>query len=379
MSGMKNRKRMVHGFAKAAGCAVSAVLTLVLLAVIGFGSGETVAYTKEEQTNVELMDRFDKSITNRLSDAMEGVLSIEKVFWLSDDDKVAPKPNPDNYGYSTDPSSLGWLLESAQDILDGQATTFHTGIRLAPNTRVDYYLDETIFAITWKQVINGGVYTISEVKIADASQFRRFLSNGEYGSGARYLTSEMAASVNAVVATNGDYYGIRQVGCVVYNGQLMRMEGRTMDSCYIDDQGDIHLVRAGEIISEEKMEQFIEENNIRFSLSFGPILVDNGKAVKIRNPYCVGEVDTPNPLSALFPNDTRHYLLVLCNEQYPYTSTHKLWTFAANLEDLGVEKAYNLDGGRSGALIMNDEKINYIYERKITDIIYFATAYSNGD
>jgi len=256
---------------------------------------------------------------------------------------------------------------------------FSTNVKLCPGTKIRYYYDPTILVITWQEVRNNSVYSISEVKIADASQFRRFLSNGEYGSGARYLTSEMAASVNAVVATNGDYYGIRQVGCVVYNGQLMRMEGRTMDSCYIDDQGDLHLVRAGEIVSEEKMEQFIEENNIRFSLSFGPILVENGKAVKIKNPYCVGEVDTPNPRAALCQKDTRHYLLVLCNEQYPYTSTHKLWTFAENLEKLGVKTAYNLDGGRSGSLIMNDEKINYIYERKITDIIYFATAYSNGD
>jgi len=342
-------------------------------------SGKESSTTADHAVNYVVMDRYDKYITNSFSDSLEGIMSIKKVYWLSDTDIVAPEPDPACYGEVEDPKQMLPILNQAAELIEGQEMVFSTNVKLCPGTKIRYYYDPTILVITWQEVRNNSVYSISEVKIADASQFRRFLSNGEYGSGARYLTSEMAASVNAVVATNGDYYGIRQVGCVVYNGQLMRMEGRTMDSCYIDDQGDLHLVRAGEIVSEEKMEQFIEENNIRFSLSFGPILVENGKAVKIKNPYCVGEVDTPNPRAALCQKDTRHYLLVLCNEQYPYTSTHKLWTFAENLEKLGVKTAYNLDGGRSGSLIMNDEKINYIYERKITDIIYFATAYSNGD
>ena len=37
-----------------------------------------------------------------------------------------------------------------------------------------YYLDKTIFAVTWKQVVDGSVYTFSEVKIGHPSQFRRF-------------------------------------------------------------------------------------------------------------------------------------------------------------------------------------------------------------
>ena len=361
--------------AKVLACILCIALTAGGLVYIANSGNEHNAVT-ENAVNYVVMDRYDKYITNSFSDSLEGIMSIKKVYWLSDTDIVAPEPDPACYGEVEDPKLMQPILNQAAELIEGQEMVFSTDVELCPGTKIRYYYDPTILAITWQEVRNN---SISEVKIADASQFRRFLSNGEYGSGARYLTSEMAASVNAVVGVNGDYYSIRQVGAVVYNGQLMRMEGRTMDSCYIDDQGDLHLVRAGEIVTEEKMQQFIEENNIRFSLSFGPILVENGKAVKIKNPYCVGEVDTPNPRAALCQKDTRHYLVVLCNEQYPYTSTHTMWTFAANLEKLGVKTAYNLDGGRSGSLIMNDEKINFIYERKISDIIYFATAYSNGE
>ena len=43
---------------------------------------------------------------------------------------------------------------------------------------------------------------------------------------------------------------------------------------------------------------------------------------------------------------------------------------------LGVKQAYNLDGGSSSAMILNNEKINALSSRKnrpICDMIYFAT------
>ena len=83
------------------------------------------------------------------------------------------------------------------------------------NSTVKYYLDDTLLVITWQFVMDDSVYSLSEVKIADPSQFRRFLSDGKYGSGSKYLTSEMAASVNAVVAANGDYYAMRQMGTII--------------------------------------------------------------------------------------------------------------------------------------------------------------------
>ena len=51
--------------------------------------------------------------------------------------------------------------------------------------------------------------------------------------------------------------------------------------------------------------------------------------------------------------------------------------FANNLLNLGITKAYALDGGQTATIVMNDEVINsvsYGAQRKISDIIYFATA-----
>ena len=46
----------------------------------------------------------------------------------------------------------------------------------------------------------------------------------------------------------------------------------------------------------------------------------------------------------------------------------------AFLMELGVQQAYNLDGGSSTWLVLNNDKINHKSKRGIADIIYFATA-----
>ena len=50
--------------------------------------------------------------------------------------------------------------------------------------------------------------------------------------------------------------------------------GTYAETCYIDFSGDMHFTRAGEVLTTEAVQQYVDENNINFSLAFGPILVD---------------------------------------------------------------------------------------------------------
>ena len=325
-----------------------------------------------------VMDRYDKYIINSFSEALEGVMSISRVYWLSDSDLVAPEPDPACYGETSNPKDLEPVIAKAQNLLDGQELVFSTDVELAPDSVIRYYYDPSILAITWQVVIDNSIYSMSEVKISDGSQLRRFLSDGRYAAGTRYLCTEMADTVNAVVAVNGDYYDVRHIGPTVYNRQLMRMEGYRMDSCMIDGDGDLNFVRAGEIVTRSEMEQYVQREDIRFSLAFGPVIVDNGELVDFKSPYCVGEVHQPNDRAALCQKDKLHYLVVIANGPYPYEK-HLLSQFAKRVQEMGVQKAYNIDGGRSGVLVINNKKVNEVHERELSDIIYFATAISSED
>ena len=305
---------------------------------------------------------------------------VRKRYWLEDDVKVAPEPNQNYFGETTDPSELQWLLDEAKWILDGQKLHFSTDVQLFEGSKVMYYLDDSIFAITWKEVHEGSVYTFSEVKISDPSQFRRHLAGGEFGSDMQYMTTEMAESVNAVVASSGDFYRFRDFGICVYEGQVRRVEGTYAETCMIDKSGNMHFVRGGEILKTDEAQKYVDENNIWFSLCFGPILVDNYQVVE-HNWYGVGEIDEGYARAALCQMDDLHYIVATANTEGAYGDIPTVATFNKYISATGCKMAYCLDGGQTAAIVMNDQLINrpvYGTQRKISDIIYFATAVPDG-
>ena len=133
----------------AASLAVTGALLLGIMQTAGSAEAKLPA-----AVDAAIMDRFDMYMTNQISSALDGVLALEKVYWLSDDDKVAPEPNQACYGTVNSPAELGWLLEKASDLLDGQETLFTTDTVIAAGTQINYYLDDTILVIVWKQAID---------------------------------------------------------------------------------------------------------------------------------------------------------------------------------------------------------------------------------
>jgi hypothetical protein len=77
----------------------------------------------------------------------------------------------------------------------------------------------------------------------------------------------------------------------------------------------------------------------------------------------------------------QHYLLVVANWAYPYVQTPDIHRFARHVAATGCEKAYTLDGGQTAVIAMNGTLINSVhfgYQRRISDIFYFATAVPDG-
>lgn len=319
-------------------------------------------------------EALNQYLENALSDAMEGVRTSERVYWIDRHALAAPEPDPACFGRTDDPAKLDF--SAAEKLLDGQALYFSPDVTLAPGTPVRYYLDETILAITWKQVLDGGVYTFSEVKIAHPSQFRRFLAGGEFGSEKLYVTTEMAQSVNAVVASSGDFYGYRHAGTLVYDGTVRRVNNGLVDTCYIDKNGDLLFTTRYDQMDKEQSQQFVDEHEILFSLAFGPVLIRDGEVIT-PDSYAVGEINDCYPRSALCQLGKLHYLLAVVNGEDAQPEVPTIHRFAWNLRQSGITKAYALDGGQTAVIAMDGELINavlYGHQRKISDIIYFATA-----
>ena len=366
-------------------------VTLPVMAQMLLYVGATQTQKYEKQDDMQIMQqvntmldtnigRFFEGITNPNSNIESDIPPVKKVYWLNDEDLVAPEPDQAKFGEADSPAELQWLLDEAAEILDGQEMYFSTETQLMPGTTVRYYMDETIVALAWKELHNYGVYSMSEVKVAHPSQFRRFLAGGEYGSEKQFITTEMAASVNAVVASSGDFYRFRNHGTSVYGGTVYRVHGQYADTCYIDENGDLHVTYAGEMMDVESAQRYVDENNIRFSLAFGPVLVDNGERVE-PDTYSVGEISDEYARAALCQMDSLHYLLVTANNEGSYQYVPNIHTFAKWIHATGCKMAYALDGGQTAAIAMDGELVNRVVhgsQRRISDIIYFATAVPDG-
>ena len=361
--------------------AVCVVVAAVLLWGIAMMGGTGPASAAGSASGAAIMDKFDMYITNQTSNALDGILDIKKVYWLSDAELVAPKPNPACYGTAENPAELNWLLEEAADLIGDQEMLFGPETSIWDGEPIRYYYDETILVITWKEWIGRSMYTFSEVKIAHPSQFRRFLANGEFGSDKQYITTDMAKSVNAVVASSGDFYKFRQNGIVVHEGQIKRAELEKIDTCFIDDKGDLIFSPKGQFASLEEAQQFVEENNIRFSLAFGPILIQDGIGCTPKR-YLIGEINDTYSRMALCQMGQQHYLLVNATAQLISQNPPDMHTFTDVLVGYGVDKAYALDGGQTTVIAMDGQlvsAVDYGYQRQISDIIYFATALPDGE
>lgn len=356
---------------------VSTVATLALLAglvpKLGTGSQKTTVKISVP----DIGQKFDQAVAAQAAalprEDYQPKVEAKK---LNDGDLIAPVPNPKGYGQVMKISDLDWFAEKAAPLLDGQTLYFGNDREQLPGSVVNYYLDDSIATVTWKEPYGTTVLTFAEVVIADGSQFRRFLADGRYGADTQYTTTEMAQTVNAVLASSGDFYKFHYNGIVVYENTVRNVYTNKADTCYINADGDLLFGYQDVKMTKEEAQQFVDENNIRFSLAFGPILVDNGERCEPKN-YDLGEVNSISPRAALCQMGSQHYLIVTANHEEDYPSALNIHQFAERIAATGCQKAYTLDGGQTAAIALDGKLVNrvlYGQQRSISDIIYFATS-----
>ena len=187
----------------------------------------------------------------------------------------------------------------------------------------------------------------------------------------------MAKARNAVFAINGEYYVQRTRDIFVYRqGVMYRNDPDPMkDILIIDDLGDFHLLTSED--KQPEIDAIVESGRqIINAFSFGPALVKDGEMCQIREDYyfdgqarlsrmAIGQV---GPLS---------YVAVRCLGKTDESRGCNHQMMAEFMSTLGLQSAYNLDGGQSCVMIMNGKYADWTWhdtEREQSDIIYFATA-----
>ena len=293
------------------------------------------------------------------------------------------EPDPEGYHESMEAEELTAFLqrEEVQKLVGGRRLVWNAYIERFPDTPVRWYYDETILCIVWQEVEAQTVGTFSETIISDGSQLRRKISADELWSFAFETTSQFAADTHAVLAFGGDfYYHGRACGIGIYQREFYRFDPVTCDTCYITADGDMLFSYRRQFAEQAEAEQFAEENQVLFSLGFGPVLIDDYVDVTPED-YPWGEVKDTYARSALGLMEEHHYLTMNLNCGDPGTEYYNLATLRQAADAMvarGCRKAYALDGGQTATTVFGGALINPVqfgWEKEISDIIYFASAH----
>lgn len=371
--------KALHRLLRALGIVLPGALLLVCLSLtaVYVRSADSAA---DNTSATNLTNRYTDQIHNALSSAVAELTYIPKIYRIPQG-APAPAPNPAGFGETRDPAEIRAVIDRAKNVLGDQTiVSWQEDTPLWADSTIRYYQDDSIIAIIWDEVCNGNVTTFCEVKLADASQLRRKLSGDTYGYGIQKYPSQLAAEDNSVVAINGDFYAFRTSGIRVWQETLYLAHGWEIDSCFFTKDGDMLFAHRGDITSWAAAQTFIEENDVSFSLTFGPVLVENGENVTPWD-YPIGEIDELYSRSVIGQIDELHYLLAVTNV-YPASVFAQTATQVAELMiDRGCHSAYALDGGQTATIHLNGQLITspvFGSERVVSDILCFASAIPEG-
>ena len=137
---------------------------------------------------------------------------------------------------------------------DSNNSSSSTGTSTTPtvNTATAYEDDTKSITIETYERNNTQIH-VATVKIKGNASIKTALADETYGRNVTAKTSTTAKSVNAVLAINGDYYGARDAGYVVRNGQLLRSQSQSayQEDLVIYKDGSFGIIKEGDITAQQ--------------------------------------------------------------------------------------------------------------------------------
>ena len=248
----------------------------------------------------------------------------------------------------------------------------------------DIYVDIT----THRDNADTTTYYVADIRLKSLGYMKTALAEDRYGMHIKERTSDICKRKKGILAINGDTYGEQEGGFVVRNGRALqstknldRMRNTTKKAedlvirndgtfSIIDENSTnlvIHEVSAATKEEEEKKRgtvfdlldsngtQIGDQTNIWQIFCFGPALVNNNQVIVNENE----EVGTAmsgnrNQRCAIGIIAPRHYVFVVSDGRSDESSGLSLKTLGEIMKDLHCQCAYNLDGGGSATMYLDD-------------------------
>ena len=223
----------------------------------------------------------------------------------------------------------------------------------------DVYIDIT----THRDEADTTYYYVADVRLKSLRYFNTAFANSTYGQNVTQRTSDICKVNKGIFAISGDNYGSQEAGYVLRNGVIFRTS-RSSSNLGSNPRSlaeDLAIYRDGtfEIFDERSIDlQTVADRGAWQVFSFGPGLVKNG----------VIAVDENTEVDSIIKNGVTsqcqrmavgiiaplHYCFVVCDGRSSESTGFSLIQMAAIMKDLHCYQAYNLDGGGSATMYLDD-------------------------
>ena len=232
------------------------------------------------------------------------------------------------------------------------------------------YRDDNVSITLNTYRVNDTTVYVADVTLSSAQYLKTAFANDTYGKNVTATTSSIAQANNAVLAINGDYYGVQEKGYVIRNGVVYRDTAKGADVLCVYADGSMEVVSDRDYTAEELVAKGVWQ-----AFSFGPALVESGSVTVGVNTE-VGKAMASNPRTAIGMIDKNHFVFVVSDGRTSESAGLSIYELASFMQSLGVQTAYNLDGGGSSTMVFNGVVVNKpttmgrISERSVSDIVY---------
>ena len=258
----------------------------------------------------------------------------------------------------------------------------------------DIYIDIT----THRDAEDTTTYYVADIRMNNLGYFRAAFAHDTFGQNVTERTSDMCNRKKGILAIDGDTYGSQEGGYVVRNGNLNSDAIRTTPNTQRRKPDDLVIKKDGTFeIIDERVTSFDEVKAMDpfHVFSFGPALV-NRNVITVTENDEVGTAmgGNKNQRCAIGIINPGHYVFVVSDGRMKSSYGLSLYNLAGIMKDLHCETAYNLDGGGSATMYLEDgtgnatglgHLVNYphqstqglpdnprMQQREVSDIVYIG-------
>ena len=258
----------------------------------------------------------------------------------------------------------------------------------------DIYIDIT----TNRDADDTTTYYVADIGINNLGYFRAALAHDTFGQNVTERTSDMCNRKQGILAIDGDTYGSQEGGYVVRNGNLnadairttKNLERRKPDDLVIKKDGTFEIIDERDVSFDQ-----VRAMNPFHVFSFGPALVNRNQITVTENDEVgIAMGGNKNQRCAIGIINPGHYVFVVSDGRMKSSYGLSLYNLAGIMKDLHCETAYNLDGGGSATMYLEDgtgnatglgHLVNYphqstqglpdkprMQQREVSDIVYIG-------